>query len=148
MTGEESSDGHLALLAIAVSRVEAAVLASMLEANGVAVHIDGFWHASVAVNSLALGGHRIYVSAADHAAASGLLHEVGAEERWSFNFDARRAVVKLLASLVGIFGATIGFGIVAGGLPLWSLMQVPLVVLGVPVNPQGRPDFFLSPKGA
>ncbi|MCR2834462.1 hypothetical protein [Parerythrobacter lacustris] len=147
MTGS-AADDCLALVAIVVSRVEAAVLVSMIEANGIHVHIGGFWHASVEVNSLALGGHRLYVAAGEHAAASELLREAGVEASWSFSYGARRAVLRFLALPLSIAGLTIGAGIAAGALPFWVLLQVPFAVLGVPVNPQGRPDYFLSPKPA
>lgn len=135
----------LALLAITVSRVDAACLISLLESHGIAVHVDGFWHASVAVNSIALGGHRVYVVWEDYRLASDLLREVGAERAWSFCHAARRPVVQLVVGVLAYFTANIAVGIAVGALPVSALLYAPFGVAGIIVSPQGRPDYFLAP---
>lgn len=73
--------GHsdaMVTVAIVVSRVEAAVLLSVLDAEGILAFAGGFHHASVEVNSLALGGHRIWVPEWQWAEASAILREAGA----------------------------------------------------------------------
>ena len=72
----DPADDAMVVVAALVSRVEALVTASMLEAAGIMVHVGGAWHASVKVNSLALGGHRLWIPASQHEAASAILLEV------------------------------------------------------------------------
>lgn len=58
---EEPASDSLVTIAILVSRLEALCTASMLEANGILVHVSGNYHASAEVNSLVLGGHSLLV---------------------------------------------------------------------------------------
>jgi hypothetical protein len=137
--------GHdLVLLAAFVSRIEALVVVSMLEAAGIHVHAGGIHHASVSVNSLTLGGHRLRVPATQHVVASAILLEVFDEEEWGFSYGLRRAVLKFLGLWLGILGATMGVAFASAAVPLGFMLMVPFAVLSVPVNPQGRGDYFLA----
>ncbi|GAA4642227.1 hypothetical protein GCM10023115_04500 [Pontixanthobacter gangjinensis] len=106
----------------------------MLEDNGIFVHVDGSNHASVDFISLALGGHRIRILKCDYGKASALIRETGAADSWEFSFGHRKAVVRLLCSWGGLQCAA----------ALWSFVFVPLSILAMPINPQGRGDYFLS----
>lgn len=140
-------DDSLITLGIMVSRVEALVVASMLEAGGVQVCVGGAAHASVAVNSLALGGHRLWVPASQYRFASELVHEVLASQPWQFSEGARRAVLKAAGWLAAIYAAgTLAVWAVGAG-PLAGVLFAPLGVISMPVNPQGRGDFFLAANG-
>lgn len=146
---EDSGHGDLVLLAVLVSRVEAVVLASMLEAAGIDVHVGGLNHASVEVNSLALGGHRLMVPNRQYRDASEIVREAGAgEECWRFSRGLRRAVLKFLALWVSLNAGIVAMGVWAVGLPPFYLLATPLAALTVPVNPQGRGDFYLAPAVA
>lgn len=143
--------GHsdaMVVIAIVVSRVEAAILVSMLEAEGILVLAGGIHHASVEVNSLALGGHRIWVPASQYELASSVLREAGADRDWQFSKGLQRAVLRFLALWIALYGSVIGLGITAGAMSAWAMLWVPLSGLAVPVNPQGRGDFFLASDGA
>jgi hypothetical protein len=131
-------------IAIVVSRVEAAVLLSVLEAEGIIAVAGGYHHASVEVISLALGGHRIWVPASQWAEASAILREAGADRDWQFCEGLRRAVLRFLAVWVALYGAAMAATVAAGLYSAWGLLGVPFAALTVPVNPQGRGDFYLA----
>lgn len=132
-------------VAALVSRVEAVVIASMLEAGGIDVVIGASSHASVAVNSLALGGHRLWVPASQHRAASDLLIEVLGEEEWTFSRGLQQAIFRFCGAWAAIWTALAGLGWLVGGAPLLYLFVAPLNALTIPVNPQGRGDYYLAP---
>ena len=113
MPADQPMDAMVTLAAL-VSRSEALVVASMLEAAGVQVFVGGAGHASVEVNSLALGGHRLWVPAAQHLHASRVLREVLGEEEWGFSYGLRRAVLRVcrgwgaVLTLAGIYTWLLG----------------------------------------
>lgn len=112
-------DDAMVTIAALVSRVKALVLASMLEAAGILVHVDGAAHASVSVNSLALGGHRLRVPASQHEAASTLLVEVLGKEPWTFSYGLQRAVVRFVGAWAALWTAC--------ALTMWGLGQTSFV---------------------
>ena len=135
--------GDLVVVAIVMSRVEAIVVSSLLDAAGVTVHAGGLHHASVEVNSLALGGHRLWVPETQHELASAILIEVFGQSNWHFSFGLRRAVLRFLGLWGGIHAVIFGVSAFAGLLPVYEVFLVPIVSLAVPVNPQAPPEFFL-----
>ena len=137
-------DDAMVIIAALVSRVEALVLASMLEAGGIIVAVGGAAHASVAVNSLALGGHRLWVPASQHRAASGLIREVLGQQEWTFSYSARRAMLKAVGFWTAIYAASAAIAWAYGSLPFAAILLSPLGVLTMPVNPQGRGDYYLT----
>jgi len=141
---EPGHEDAMVVIAIVVSRVEALVLTSALDACGILTIAGGVHHASVEVNSLALGGHRISVPAAQWQEASAILREIGADRDWQFSEGLRRAALRFLALWVGLSGAATALAVGAGAFPSWALAGIPLAALGVPVNPQGRGDFYLA----
>ena len=133
----------LVLVAALVSRVEALVLASVLEAEGVFTHLAAFGHASVSVNSVALGGYRLMVPACQYAQASAILHECGAQE-WTFSEGLARSVKRFLALWGALSLALLAGQVWVGLIPPTSFVWWPLSLATVPVNPQGRGDYFLA----
>ncbi|KPL69075.1 hypothetical protein SZ64_13760 [Erythrobacter sp. SG61-1L] len=140
----DQADG-MVLLAILVSRVEAIVVTSMLEAGGIFANTGALNHASVEVNSLALGGHRIWVPASQYRLASDLLIEVLGENEWSFSPGLRRAVLRVAGAWAGVMIAATAALWALGGTSFVEIVFAPLSALTVPVNPQGRGDYFLHP---
>jgi len=128
-------------IAIVVSRVEALVLLSVLEAEGIIAVVSGLNHASVEVNSVALG-HRIWVPASQWEDASAILRESGADRDWQFSEGPRRAVLRLIGFWLAVYGGTMLVGVATGALAFWELAYLPLAAI-MPVNPQGRGDFYL-----
>ena len=135
----------MVILAALVSRVEALVVASMLEAAGILVHVGAAGHASAEVNSLALGGHRMWVPASQHLIASEILLEVLGENEWSFSYGLQRAVLRVVGVWVVFYSACMLTGAMIGAVPYSTLVLAPLGAVTVPVNPQGRGDYFLHP---
>ncbi|NMN05771.1 MULTISPECIES: hypothetical protein [unclassified Novosphingobium] len=131
-------------LAILISRPEALVVASMLEANGIPVCVGAQGHAGVSINSLALGGHRLWIPASHHAIASDLLDEVLGEEEWAFSYGLRRAVLRSMSLWAACNIVPGAIAVYAGILPAFALLALPLAAFTVPVNPQGRGDYFLT----
>jgi hypothetical protein len=143
MPDSQASDA-MVIVAALVSRVEALVVASMLEAAGIQVMVGGAAHAGVEVNSLALGGHRLWVPASQQDAASALLREVLGEEVWAFSPGLRRAVLRFAGAWVALsaVGAVI-WSLLGQASILWVL-ATPFSALTIPVNPQGRGDYYLT----
>lgn len=135
----------MVVIAIAVSRVEAAVLLSVLDAGGILATAGGIHHASVEVNSLALGGHRIWVPAAQWSEASAILREAGATGEAQFCRGLQRAVARFLAVWLGLYGGMLALVAASGAVSFWAMLGLPFAGLVVPVNPQGRADFYLAP---
>jgi hypothetical protein len=132
-------------IAIVVSRVEALVLVSLLEAEGVLALAGGIHHASAEVNSLALGGHRIWVPAVQWSEASAILREAGATSETPFCAGLQRAVVRFLAVWLGLYGSALALTAASGVISAWTAaFGLPLAGLAVPVNPQGRGDYYLT----
>ncbi|HEX4849000.1 MAG TPA: hypothetical protein VFV30_12720 [Novosphingobium sp.] len=140
---DELPEDAMVTVAALVSRVEALVVASMLEAGGILVHVGGAAHASAEVNTAALGGHRLWVPASQHMAASELLLEVLGEEEWAFSRGLQRAVLRFAGAWAGVSTAAALVICSLGKAPmLWALMA-PFSALTIPVNPQGRGDYYL-----
>jgi hypothetical protein len=137
-------DDAMVIIAIVVSRVEALVLLSVLDAAGIPAVAGGVHHASVEVNSIALGGHRIWVSARDWSEASAVLREAGADREWQFSSGLRRAVLRLIGVWLALYGSLAASAVIVGALPPAILFGIPLSALTIPVNPQGRGDYYLA----
>lgn len=142
METEQPCDA-MVIVAALVSRVEALVVASMLEGGGIQVHVGGAAHASAEINSLALGGHRLWVPASQHRAASKLLIEVLGKEQWAFSKGLQRAVLRFIGAWAGLWAFCAVIGTLFGA-PLYSILLAPLSALTIPVNPQGRGDYYLQ----
>ncbi len=142
---QEMPQDAMVILAALVSRVEALVVASMLEAAGILVTVGGAGHASVEVNSLVLGGHRLWVPLSQHRAASEILIEVLGDEEWGFSYGLRRAMLRVAGFWVTLSAASTLAVVAMGGVPMSALLLAPLGAVTVPVNPQGRGDYFLHP---
>ncbi len=143
--GESEHGDAMVMIAIVVSRIEALVLVSVLEAAGILAFAGGVHHASVEVNSLALGGHRIWVPARQWSEASAILREVGADRNPQFSRGLQRAVLRFLAIWVAMYGAGLAYTVYLGAATAWAFFGLPFAALTVPVNPQGRADFYLTP---
>ncbi len=141
----ERTEGSMVLLAIFVSRFEASTIAEMLRGYGLIVSLDGEAHASVAYNSLALGGHRLRVASQDYEPASEILRECGVEQQEHGYSGPTPALIWLWAGLVGFWSLMAGLSVAEGEASFPAFLYVPLAVYTVPVDPKGRPDYFLSP---
>ncbi len=135
----EHRDGTMVLLAIFLSRFEAVEIASMLRGYGILVSLDGEYLTATTYQSLTFGGYRLRVLAEDHAAASDILRACDAPGRDLFRTKPRGVLLWFLAFLIGwpfVWGMVFGAPLLAiGGLQY---------VLSLPIDPKGRPDYFLS----
>ena len=144
MTHVRPTDSDTVIVAALVSRVESLCVASMLEANGIVVHVDGSYHASAEVISLALGGHRLRIARADYQAASDLIREVGTDKNWTFSYSVQRAVLRLVAFWAAFLVPFSAASFFLNKEPSHLLLPV-LAIASLPVNPQGSGDYFLAP---
>jgi hypothetical protein len=135
----------LVTIAIAVSRVEAVVLASMLEGYGIPVHVGAGAHGTTEYNSLALGGYRLWVTEADWPVASDILRQCAVNEPESVVTGPRRAILRFWAVLMAVQAVFVLPAFATFGTAASMLLLLPLNMLFVPVNPQGRADFYLAP---
>jgi len=136
----EHRDGTMVLLAIFLSRFEAVEIASMLRGYGVLVSLDGEYFTATTYQSLTLGGYRLRVLAEDHAAASDILRACDAPGRDLFRTRPRGVLLWFLAPLIGwpfVWGMVFG-------VPLFAIALGLQLVLSSPIDPKGRPDYFLS----
>ncbi|MBD59530.1 MAG: hypothetical protein CL808_05345 [Citromicrobium sp.] len=140
----EHAESSMVLLAIFVSRFEAVAVAAMLRGYGLHVSLDGEAHASVQYVSLALGGHRMRVMRDDYEVASEILRQAGVDDRAFEPQGPSRPLVWLVGLLAGVYAITLLPAVIAGAMPLTSLLYIPLGIYSVPVDPKGRPDYFLA----
>lgn len=132
-------------IAHVVSRSEALVIASMLEAAGIISRTSAEQHASVNPTSIAFGSYLITVPDWQHADASAILRPTFAENAWNFSEGLQTAVIKLL--LVWVCSVTIVAGsslILSEEASLKDVILLPFAFPNVPVNPQGCSDYYLS----
>lgn len=134
-------------LAIIVSRSEALIVASMLQAAGIIVTVGALQHASVSLNSLALGHYRLEVPNWQHDDASRIVAITFTDTEYRFSPGLQTAVIKLLlVKFFADFGAVLLAALLPGPVALWSFGLPFLLLVGTPVSPQGRSDYFLSDK--
>lgn len=142
---DEQAQDSLTTIAILVSRVDAVCLASMLRAYGIIVHISGDAHASVHAISLALGGHRLLVPAAQYQQASDLIRESGADQGWTFSRGVRKAVLRVFGWYFGVLFSAVMTGAIMSSIPWFMVLMTPVMAASsVPVNPQGKGDYYLA----
>lgn len=133
-------------IAVIVSRSEAVVVASMLSAAGIHVHIEGFHMASVYVNSVALGHYRLTVPERQHEDASRIVADTFAHSEFHFSRGLQKAVIRLLLAWSGSSAIFIAIGFAAVG-PSYISAIWPYAlgsIITTPVNPQGRSDYCLA----
>lgn len=140
----EHAESSMVLLAIFVSRFEAIAVAAMLRGYGLHVSLDGEAHASVQYVSLALGGHRMRVMRDDYEVASEILRQAGVDDRAFELHGPSRPLLWFVGLFAAFYSAVVLPGVIAGAMPLTSLLSIPLGVYSVPVDPKGRPDYFLA----
>jgi hypothetical protein len=135
----------MVLLAIIISRSEAIVMASMLEAADIIVHVGGLHHASVAVNSVALGHYRLTVAECQYEEASAIISQSFAASEYHFSKGLQTAVIRLFFAWVGSLIAVTGVMMLyLGTNVIGSFWLLPLNFIVTPVNPQGRSEYFLA----
>ena len=130
---------------IAVSRVEAVVVGAMLEGYGIRVHIGADAQGSTEYNSLALGGYRLWMSEADWPVASDILRQSAASAPDTVCTGPRRALVRFWLVALAAQAAFLLPAVVALGTIPVAVVLAPLSMFFVPVNPQGRTDYYLAP---
>jgi hypothetical protein len=135
----------LVTIAIAVSRVEAVVVGSMLEGYGIPVHIGADAQGSTEYNALALGGYRLWVSVADWPIASEILRQSAAIAPEDLSTGPRKTIFRLWAAVLLIQAVFVLPALAAFGTLAIELVLAPLSMLVIPVNPQGRADYYLAP---
>lgn len=139
------SDDAMVPIADLLGRGEALTVAAMLDAAGIIVHVGGEYHSSVSPYIVALGGFRLTVPRWQHAAASDVVADMLAAPEPDSSAGVRGAVLRLLAASMGGFMLAASPYVLAIGLKaLLPVLLSPLFMAGVPVNPQGRGDYYLA----
>ena len=128
-----------------LGRGEALTVTAMLDAAGIIVHLGGEYYTSVTPNIIAIGGFRLTVPAWQHGDASTVIAEMLAAPEPLPSAQPRRAVGRLVAAMMGsvtlfVSPYALAFGIKA----MLPVLLTPIFMLGIPVNPQGRGDYYLA----
>ncbi|MEO0462582.1 MAG: hypothetical protein AAF127_05590 [Pseudomonadota bacterium] len=140
---EKAPDAQIAIAHL-VSRVEATVVSSLLRANGVPNVIIGDAHASVEVNSWVLGGHRIMISARDHDETSEILRHAWLEGMDEPSYAQGKAVLRVFLILTALKLPFLAIVAIFGPLSFGWFIALLVQGLPIPVNPQGRGDYYLA----
>lgn len=128
-----------------VSRSEALVIKSMLDAAGIVVVVSGEQHASVQLISLALGNYTLTVPDWQYDDACKVIGDTFANAEFSFSVGLQTAVLKLLAAQFAMYFTVIVLSAMKLGVLSISFILIPFVqILGTPVNPQGRSEYYLT----
>lgn len=139
------SDDAMVPVARILGRGEALTVAAMLDAAGIIVHVGGEYHSSATPYILAIGGFRLTVPQWQHEEASALLAEMLALPEPEPNRHMRRAIDRLAMATMGSVGVTIlPYAALFGLQVLGVVLLSPLMLLQLPVNPQGHGDYYLS----
>lgn len=139
------SDDAMVPIAAILGRGEALTVAAMLDAAGIIVHLGGEFYSSVSADIIAIGGFRLTVPAWQYHDASHLLAEMLATPEPAPNRYAVRAIGRLIWVMVGSVGImTLPFAALFGLKALTAVLFSPLGLLQLPVNPQGRGDYYIS----
>ncbi len=121
------------------------MVASLLDAAGILVHIGGYNHSSVSICPVALGGFKLTVPEFQHQDASGIIASAPGFGEETFSYALQRAVIKVMILWSCIFGLPMVIATIAiEDFPPVTILVAPLMVITVPVNPQGNSDYYLS----
>jgi hypothetical protein len=135
-------------LATIISRSEALVVVSMLEAAGIIAVVGCLHHASAELNSTALGHYRLSVPGWQYDDATAILRNTSfVTEPYVFSAGLRGAVVRLLCAKLAAQFSAIAVTMFATGLGSPWIAIIPFAyLLDTPVNPQGRSEYYLDGK--
>lgn len=140
------SDDAMVPIAAILGRGEALTVAAMLDAAGIIVHLGGEFYSSVSADIVAIDGFRLTVPAWQYGDASSLLADMLARPEPEPNRHAMRAIGRLaLATMGSVAVVTLPLASLFGLKILVSVLFSPLSLLQLPVNPQGRGDYYLAP---
>ena len=149
-TTDSSPPDSMVEIARVISASEASTLAAMFDADGIICHIGGWWHHSIWITAIGIGGFRLSVPRAVYEDASALIRSFLAEPISAEPFYAqRRRVVRLLAVVAAMIGApgTLAMFGADRPLPTWELLLIPVSLASIaPVPPQGSGDYYLAAK--
>ncbi len=137
--------GDLITLAIFVSRVDAVIVASMLRGYGVHVDLNADSYGAIDPISLALGGYRLRVFEEDYQVSSDILREAGTAEQGVVSTGPRKAIIRFALAWIGVTLPFSAMALVASDFRVSEPLLVTPIELIIPVNPQGKADYFLAP---
>lgn len=139
------SDDAMVPIADILSRSEALTVAAMLDAAGIIVHVGGEYHASISPYVIAIGGFRLTVPHWQHGDASKIVADMRAAPESTPSPGLRRAILRLFAaSMSGFALVAFPYVLTMGLQAVAPFLLSPLFMLGVPVNPQGRGDYYIA----
>lgn len=128
-----------------LGRGEALTVAAMLDAAGIIVHVGGEYYTSVSPDIVAIGGFRLTVPAWQYEDASVLLAEMLQGPEPAPNGHMRRALGRFaLATMAWMGVGMLPYAAVLGTKVLILIVFSPLALFTLPVNPQGRGDYYLA----
>ena len=139
------ADDAMVPIARILGRGEALTVAAMLDAAGIIVHVGGEYYTSVSPDIIAVGGFRLTVPAWQYGDASAILADMLAVPESEPGSHIRRAVGRLALATMGSVAVILSpYAVLFGMKALIAVLLSPVMLLQLPVNPQGRGDYFLS----
>ena len=118
----------------------------MLEGYGIPVHIGGYGQGTTEYWSHAFGGYRLWISEDDHNVASQIIRESGALEDIAPRKWPRKVLIQFILFWAILKGGTAlgGFYLEGTKPPIYFYALAAVEVFNLPVNPQGKADYFLK----
>lgn len=134
-------------IARVIAPPEAMTLAAMFDAAGILCHVGGWWHHSIQINAIALGGFRLSVPHAQYDDASALIRDYCAQPIATEPFLAQRKRIYRFLGLAGgaiIMPSMLAMALSDETIPAWAWIAAPLGLAMTPVPPQGSGDYYLA----
>jgi hypothetical protein len=143
------ADDAMVPIAILLGRGEALTVAAMLDAAGIIVHLGGEYYTSVSPHIIAVGGFRLTVPASQHEDASAVIAAMLAEPEPPPSVQPRRAIGRLVIAMTASVTMMISPYVIALGIKaMLAVVFAPTFMLGIPVNVQGRGDYYIAAPGS
>lgn len=139
------SDDAMVVIARILDRGEALTVAAMLDAAGIIVHMGSEHYLTASPNIVALGGFQLTVPTWQYDEATAILAEMLAAPEPKPNNHMQHAIGRLALAIVGLTGiVAIPHAFLLGSTAFFAMLLSPLLMLQIPVNPQGRGDYYIA----
>ncbi len=143
------SDDAMVPIAILLGRGEALTVAAMLDAAGIIVHVGGEYYASVSAEVVAIGGFRLTVPVWQQGDASAVIAAMLSEPAPAVSMQSRRAIGRLVTAITAsVTVLSLPYVMALGFKAMLAVLLAPTFMLGIPVNVQGRGDYYLAITGS
>lgn len=127
-----------------LSRSDADVIASLLDANGINFHIGSYCHNSFEINPIAFGGHKFIVAEYDFEKACALIRFIKDIKKPYFSKGLQKVIINRLLYMLSFLFIWSCFLFIIDEQKSISHFLLPSIVIGTPVNTQASRVFYFS----